>query len=92
MRIIPFGLIGAFMLVGCTTVAYDGPGMAPIPGSITYRGQPHTKLTKSPIGSTFPHDFTDQFGRQVEEIYVIRPDRSLAIVDRQYRPDFFGDD
>ncbi len=56
MRIAAVSFIGALLLVSCTTVAYDGPGLEPIPGSIIYRGQPHTKLTKSPIGSTFPHD------------------------------------
>ncbi|NEI26273.1 hypothetical protein ELI54_01080 [Rhizobium ruizarguesonis] len=29
----------------------DGPGLEPIPGSITYSGQPRTKLTKLPGGS-----------------------------------------
>ncbi len=87
LRVLCFSL-----LARCTAANFDGPGIAPISGSITYNGQPHTKLTKSPVGSTFPHDFTDQWGRQVEETYIIRPDRSLAIVDRQYRPDIFGDD
>lgn len=32
-------------LTGCTTAA---PDVEPIPGSITYGGQPRTKLTKSP--------------------------------------------
>lgn len=31
-------------LTGCTTA----PDVEPIPGSITYGGQPRTKLTKSP--------------------------------------------
>ncbi|EJC69283.1 hypothetical protein Rleg5DRAFT_5071 [Rhizobium leguminosarum bv. viciae WSM1455] len=69
----------------------NGRGLEPIPGSITYGGQPRTKLTKSP-GSAFPHDFIDQYGRQVEETYMIQPDRSLIIAHRQYKPiRFFGD-
>jgi len=93
MKFIRFSLLGALALAGCTTVEYTGPGIEPIPGSITYSGQPRTKLTKSPVGSTFPHDFIDQYGRQVEEIYIIRPDRSLAIAHRQYRPiTIFGRD
>ncbi|MBB3562283.1 hypothetical protein FHX06_003614 [Rhizobium sp. BK512] len=93
MKLIALGLISALALAGCTTVEYNGPGLEPIPGSITYSGQPRSKLTKSPIGSTFPHDFIDQFGRQVEETYIIRPDRTLAIAHRRYRPiTIFGRD
>ncbi|TAX94820.1 hypothetical protein ELH97_00915 [Rhizobium leguminosarum] len=66
-------------------------GLEPIPGSITYSGQPRTKLTKSSVGSAFPHDFIDQYGRQVEETYIIQPDRSLIVAHRQYKPiRFFG--
>ncbi len=63
-------LVLAIALMGCTTGAdsYSSAGLAPVPGSITYEGQPRTKLTKSPVGSSFPHTFTDQWGRQVEEI------------------------
>ncbi|TLX04227.1 hypothetical protein [Rhizobium sp. MHM7A] len=87
-------LVLAFALTGCTTSAgsYSPAGLAPIPGSITYQGQPRTKLARSPVGSSFPHTFTDQWGRQVEEIYIIRPDRSLLIADRHYRPAFSLDD
>ncbi|MBB3593201.1 hypothetical protein FHX08_003604 [Rhizobium sp. BK529] len=92
MRSTAIAIIGAVVLGGCTGVNYEGAGLTPIPGSITYRGQPHGSLTKSPIGWTFPHDFTDQFGRQMEETYIIRPDRTLAIVGRQYRPDISRND
>ncbi|WP_261336461.1 hypothetical protein [Rhizobium leguminosarum] len=91
---IRFALVFALVLTSCTTSAggYSSSGLAPIPGSITYGGQPRTKLTKSPAGSSFPHTFTDQWGREVEEIYVIRPDRSLLIAQRHYRPVFSLDD
>lgn len=84
------------LLSGCTagvqTYGYS-PNLEPIPGSITYGGQPRTKLTKSPIGSIVPHQFRDQFGRQVFETYVIQPDRSLRLVSRRWRSyDIFGDD
>ncbi|ARO22390.1 hypothetical protein TAL182_CH00569 [Rhizobium sp. TAL182] len=87
------GLIGTLVLAGCNSISYyGGPGLEPIPGSITYNGQPRSKLTKSPPGSSFPHDFTDQYGRQVEETYIIQPDRSLIIAHRQYKPiRFYGD-
>ncbi|ANM21060.1 hypothetical protein AMK06_PE00300 (plasmid) [Rhizobium sp. N541] len=93
-RSMGFGLAFAVILMGCMTGVgnYASAGLAPIPGSITYNGQPRTKLTKSPIGSSFPHSFTDQWGRQVEEIYIIRPDRSLLIAERHYRPVFSLDD
>lgn len=87
-------LIAAAVLAGCNTAGGDisGPGLNPIPGSITYNGQPRTKLTKSPIGSTFPHTFIDNRGREVEETYIIRPDRSLMIANRVYRPIFRWND
>ncbi len=79
-------LIGMLALVGCTAKDFSSPGLDPIPGSVTYGGQPRTKLTKSPPGSTFPHNFIDQWGRQIDETYMIQPDRSLKIVHREIRP------
>ncbi|OOG65827.1 hypothetical protein BLJAPNOD_02403 [Ensifer sp. M14] len=78
------------LLAGCTTgVSTYGysPNLEPIPGSITYGGQPRTKLTKAPVGSIVPHQFIDQYGRRVSETYVIEPDRSLRLVSRRWRPD-----
>lgn len=84
-------MIGVVILAGCTTGKdYAAPGVEPIPGSVTYGGQPRTKLTKSPIGSTFPHDFIDQYGQRVEETYMIQPDRTLKIVHREIKPIRFG--
>ncbi|ASY69312.1 hypothetical protein AB395_00001942 [Sinorhizobium fredii CCBAU 45436] len=68
------------------------PYLEPIPGSITYRGQPRTKLTKAPVGSIVPHQFIDRFGRRVYETYVIEPDRSLLLVSRRYRDFLLFDD
>ncbi len=79
----------ALLAAGCTAV--DGPGLQPIPGSITYKGQPRTKLTKSPVGSIVPHQFFDEWGRPVQETYVIQPDRSLKLVSRRSRPQIFPD-
>ncbi len=54
-------LVAVALTAGCTAAGdISGPGLAPIPGSITYNGQPRTKLTKSPIGSAFPHTFYEQ--------------------------------
>jgi hypothetical protein len=83
------GIVVTVVLVGCTTAQdFSSPGLDPIPGSITYNGQPRTKLTKSPIGSAFPHEFITQDGRQAEETYIIQPDRSLKIAHREFRPIF----
>lgn len=77
-------------LAGCS--ATGGPIYPePIPGSITYGGQPRTKLTKSPIGSWFHHRFTDQWGQEVQETYVIQPDRSLLLANRVIVEDIFRD-
>jgi hypothetical protein len=91
MMIVAAGL--AIALAGCTTGNFnDGPGLEPIPGSITYGGQPRTKLTKSPIGSIVPHEFRNQFSQRVEEQYIIQPDRSLKLVSRRiYRGPLFDD-
>jgi len=60
-------------LAGCTTA----PDVEPIPGSITYGGQPRTKLTKSPIGSTLSNEFVMGDGRLAIETYRVQPDRRL---------------
>lgn len=65
-------------------VARDyGSDIAPISGSITYGGQPKSRLTKAPVGSSFDHEFYNSFGNRVVERYRIQPDRSLKIVSRQ---------
>ncbi|WP_320197163.1 hypothetical protein RMR10_008230 [Agrobacterium rosae] len=82
----------ALVLAGCTTTISPS-SYEPIPGSITYNGQPRTKLTKSPIGSTFTHNFR-RFDDRVIETYQIQPDRSLKIIDRRIVRDlsFLGRD
>jgi hypothetical protein len=66
-------------LAGCSSTSIE---LQPIPGSITYGGQPKSKLTKAPIGSRVPHEFRDEFGQKVRETYIIEPDRSLRLVNR----------
>ena len=80
-------------LAGCAT-PITSTNLEPIEGSITYNGQPRTKLTKSPIGSTFTHNFRRWNGDRVIETYQIQPDRSLKIIDRRIIRDwmFFGRD
>lgn len=63
----------------------------PIPGSITYKGQPRTKLTKVPIGSTFQHEIRVGTGDFYIETYQVQPDRSLKIIRRVFRKErIFG--
>ncbi|OCO98945.1 MULTISPECIES: hypothetical protein [unclassified Ensifer] len=86
------------LLSGCTAtpdphLSYGySPNLEPIPGSITYGGQPRTKLKKAPVGSIVPHQFIDSYGRKVYETYIIEPDRSLRLTSRRWAPDFFFDD
>ncbi len=87
-----FGL--AVLLGGCTSATVPGGtiGLEPIPGSITYGGQPRTRLTKAPVGSPVNHQFRNALGQRVEERYIIQPDRSLKLVSRRvYREWLFND-
>ncbi len=86
MNRIVLAAIAALSLTACT--AGIGAPLEPIPGSITYGGQPRTKLKKAPVGSTFDHMFFDRQGRQVVETYRIQPDRSLLLVNRVTRYDY----
>jgi hypothetical protein len=83
MKAYMFLMGAAVMLASCTT-----PDVEPIPGSITYGGQPRTKLTKSPIGSVVHNSFRTVTG-VAYETYIIQPDRSLKLIRREIRSDFF---
>lgn len=74
------------VLLTAAVAFFSGPALAlePIPGSLTYGGQPRTKLMKSPIGSSLLHVFGSG-GRQYEERYILMPDRSLLLVSRGRR-------
>ncbi|AXA41157.1 hypothetical protein [Rhizobium leguminosarum] len=79
-------LFAGALLAGCSSG--DTPALEPIPGSITYGGQPRTKLTKSPVGSAVYNQFYNGTGQRVEETYILQPDRSLKLVRRVVGPDF----
>jgi len=75
----------ALVLASCTT-----PEVEPVPGSITYGGQPRTKLMKSPIGSVVHNSF--RYGSGIAyETYVIQPDRSLKLIRRHTKSDVVFD-
>ncbi len=79
------------VLAGCTTDSGPntvGFNVEPIPGSITYNGQPSTRLQRAPVGSTFMHRFTDDTLREYIETYRIAPDRSLELIRRERIRDF----
>jgi len=79
----------AALAASCTTTALTShQPLEPIPGSITYGGQPRTKLMKSPIGSTFEHRFLGDNGTRWYEIYQIQPDRTVEIISRRKSSDF----
>lgn len=61
--------------------------LEPIPGSITYGGQPANRLQKAPVGSPVTHEFFYR-GDRYKEVYVIQADRSLKLISRgQYNND-----
>ncbi len=82
--------IAALALTACNSTgnpefrAIDyGPGIAPISGSLTYRGQPKRRSANMPVGSTFTHEFYNDFGSRVEERYRVLEDGSLDIFSRR---------
>jgi len=86
MKAIIAAAVAALLVTSCAET--QSSELEPIRGSITYGGQPRTKLTKSPIGSTFNHSFLDQYGNRWIETYRIQPDRSLALIARRRTTDF----
>lgn len=69
-------------LAAQTVLVTKAQALEPISGSITFQGQPRTKLQKSPVGSTFTHSFRTD-GRHYEETYRLGEDRSLELVSRR---------
>lgn len=79
-------LLPVVLLAGCSTDSTAD--LQPIPGSITYHGQPRTKLTKSPPGSVIYNSFYDSTGTKLRETYILQPDRTLKLTRRDVVPDF----
>lgn len=72
--------------------AASAEGLELILGSMTYKGQPRTKLTKSPIGSTLNTNSATSWGGEWIERYQIQPDRSFEIVSRHRLEPIWGFD
>jgi hypothetical protein len=85
MKLLIPALVATALLAGCTT---DNTEVQPIPGSITYGGQPRTKLTKSPPGSVVHNSFYDSTGTKMLETYILQPDRTLKLTRREAIADF----
>ncbi len=77
--------IFAFSIATLILLAAPAIALEPIPGSITFGGQPATRLEKSPIGSSLSHDFYSGSTRY-SETYILQPDRSLKLVNRTMQP------
>lgn len=83
--------IAAIALTACTSTgnpefrAIDyGPGIQPIPGSLTYGGgKPKSRFANMPAGYTFSHEFYSRFGSRVEERYRVLDDGTLDIYSRR---------
>jgi len=88
MKSIMIFAVAALVASCSTTTSTSHRPLEPIPGSITYGGQPRTKLMKSPIGSTFEHRFLGDNGTRWFEIYQIQPDRTVEIISRRKSSDF----
>ena len=77
-------LISILAFVGLS--ATSASALEPIPGSITYNGQPHSRLQKAPVGSIVNHEFIIG-GNRYHETYLIQPDRSLKLSHRSHLGD-----
>jgi hypothetical protein len=75
-------LIASAAVVALSSCSAGSGEIEPIPGSITYGGHV-ARLAKSPVGSAMPHEFYDQFGNFVQEVYIVQPDRTLKLVRRK---------
>ena len=86
MKLLTAAVAASFLPAGGNT--RDTAEVKPIPGSITYGGQPRTKLTKSPPGSVVHNSFYDSTGTKQLETYILQPDRTLKLTRREAIPDF----
>ncbi|MGR6430418.1 hypothetical protein [Rhizobium sp. PAMB 3182] len=74
-------LIAATVLIAAAG-ASSAFALEPIKGSLTYGNSSEVHLTKAPAGSVFTHDFYDDKGNQVEELYKVQPGGSVELVNR----------
>nr|WP_250810742.1 hypothetical protein [Neorhizobium tomejilense] len=76
-------IFAALFGTAVASLAVPARALEPVPGSITYGGQPRTKLLKAPIGSTVTHQFYNDAGQEVHEVYRLDENRNLKLTGRR---------
>jgi hypothetical protein len=76
-------IFAALVGTAIASLAHPAGALEPIPGSITYGGQPRTKLVKAPVGSTVTHQFYNDAGQEVHEVYRLDENRNLQLIGRR---------
>jgi hypothetical protein len=79
-------LIAATVLIAAAG-ASSAFALEPIKGSLNYDGASEVHLTKAPAGSVFTHQFYDEQGNQVKELYKVQQGGSVDLVNRQVTND-----
>jgi hypothetical protein len=79
-------LIAATVLIAAAG-ASSAFALEPIKGSLNYDGAFEVHLTKAPAGSVFTHQFYDEQGNQVKELYKVQQGGSVDLVNRQVTND-----
>jgi hypothetical protein len=73
----------ALSMVAAVAGASSAFALEPIKGSLNYDGASEVHLTKAPAGSVFTHQFYDEQGNQVNELYKVQQGGSVDLVNRQ---------
>ncbi|MGR6469027.1 hypothetical protein [Rhizobium sp. PAMB 3182] len=79
-------LIAATVLIAAAG-ASSAFALEPIKGSLNYGTSSEVRLTKAPAGSVFTHEFYDEQGNQVNELYKVQQGGSVDLVNRQVTND-----
>ncbi|MGR6430419.1 hypothetical protein ACU5AY_05805 [Rhizobium sp. PAMB 3174] len=79
-------LIAATVLIAAAG-ASSAFALEPIKGSLNYGSSSEVRLTKAPAGSVFTHEFYDEQGNQVNELYKVQQGGSVDLVNRQVTND-----
>ncbi|MGR6430420.1 hypothetical protein ACU5AY_05810 [Rhizobium sp. PAMB 3174] len=79
-------LIAATIIIAAAG-ASSAFALEPIKGSLNYDGASEVRLTKAPAGSVFTHEFFDEQGNKVNELYKVQQGGSVDLVNRQVSND-----
>jgi hypothetical protein len=75
-------LIAATLVIAAAG-ASSAFALEPIKGSLNYDHSSEIRLTKAPAGSVFTHEFYDEQGNQVNELYKVQQGGTVDLVNRQ---------